>query len=42
MPKLKLFKIQDAGHLPHMEKTNNFNDIFFSKILNEQENQIVF
>ena len=38
MPKLKLFIIQDAGHLPHMEQTNNFNDIFFSKILNKQEN----
>ena len=38
MPKLKLYIIKDAGHLPHMEKTNNFNDIFFSKILNKLEN----
>ena len=38
MPKLKLYIIQDAGHLPHMEQTNNFNNIFFNKILNKQEN----
>ena len=34
MPKLKLYIIKDSGHLPHMEQTNNFNDIFFGKILN--------
>ena len=33
MPKLKLFIIQDSGHLPHMEQTNTFNKIFFDKIL---------
>ena len=38
MPKLKLYTIKDSGHLPHMEQTNNFNYIFFSKILNKQDN----
>ena len=38
MPKLKLYIIKDSGHLPHMEQTNNFNDIFFGKILNKQDN----
>ena len=38
MPKLKLYIIKDAWHLPHMEQTNNFNNIFFNKILNKQEN----
>ena len=33
MPKLKLFIIQDSGHLPQMEQTNTFNKIFFDKIL---------
>ncbi len=33
MPKLKLFIIEDSGHLPHMEQTNTFNRIFFDKIL---------
>ena len=33
MPKLKLFIIEDSGHLPHMEQTNSFNRIFFDKIL---------
>ena len=33
MPKLKLFIIQDSGHLPHMEQTNSFNRILFDKIL---------
>ena len=35
MPELNLFIIKDSGHLPHMEQTNNFNNIFFNKILNE-------
>ena len=35
MPKLNLFIIEDSGHLPHMEQTNSFNDIFFNKILNQ-------
>ena len=38
MPKLKLYIIKDSGHLPHMEQTNNFNDMFFGKILNKQDN----
>ena len=33
MPKLKLFVIEDSGHLPHKEKSEEFNDIFFNQIL---------
>ena len=33
MPKLKLFVIGDSGHLPHKEKSEEFNDIFFNQIL---------
>ena len=36
MPKLQLFIIKDSGHLPHMEQTKNFNNIFFDKILNKK------
>ena len=35
MPKLKLFVIKDSGHLPHKEQINEFNHIFFEKILIE-------
>ena len=33
MPNLKLFVIKDSGHLPHKEQFNDFNDVFFNKIL---------
>ena len=34
MPRLELFVIQDSGHLPHKEQPNQFNAVFFDKILN--------
>jgi len=34
MPGLELFVIQDSGHLPHKEQPNQFNTVFFDKILN--------
>ena len=33
MPNLNLFIIKDSGHLPHKEKSDDFNNIFFNKIL---------
>lgn len=33
MPNLKLFVIKDSGHLPHKEQFNDFNDVFYNKIL---------
>ena len=35
MPKLKLFVIKDSGHLPNKEQLDDFNDVFFNKILND-------
>ena len=32
MPKMKLFVIEDSGHLPHMEQKQNFDAIFFDQI----------
>ena len=32
MPNLKLFVIQDSGHLPHKEQFINFHSILFNKI----------
>jgi len=32
MPQLKLFVINDSGHLPHKEQTKQFNSIFFNEI----------
>tara|TARA_B100001093_G_scaffold169355_1_gene162125 strand:+ start:1958 stop:3181 length:1224 start_codon:yes stop_codon:yes gene_type:complete len=34
MPKLKLFVIEDSGHLPHKEQIAQFNAVFFNKIFN--------
>lgn len=36
MPKLKLFVIKDSGHLPNKEQVDDFNDVFFNKILNDR------
>ena len=36
MPKLKLFVIKDSGHLPNKEQLDDFNEVFFNKILNEK------
>ena len=33
MPNLILYVINDSGHLPHKEKFEEFNDIFFNQIL---------
>ena len=33
MPNLNLFIVKDSGHLPHKEKSDDFNNIFFNKIL---------
>ena len=35
MPNLSLFIIKDSGHLPHKEKSDDFNNIFFNKILSD-------
>ena len=35
MPNLSLFIIKDSGHLPHKEKFDDFNNIFFNKILSD-------
>ena len=35
MPNLNLFIIKDSGHLPHKEKFDDFNNIFFNKILSD-------
>ena len=32
MPKMKLFVIEDSGHLPHMEQKQSFDAIFFDQI----------
>ena len=32
MPKMKLFVIEDSGHLPHMEQKQRFDAIFFDQI----------
>ncbi|GHM99143.1 hypothetical protein WSM22_06330 [Cytophagales bacterium WSM2-2] len=33
IPKVKLFVISKAGHLPHMEQTGSFNGILFEQII---------
>ena len=35
MLNLNLFIIKDSGHLPHKEKSDDFNNIFFNKILSD-------
>jgi pimeloyl-ACP methyl ester carboxylesterase len=35
-PKIKLFVIPKAGHLPHMEQAKLFNEILFEKIVNRK------
>ena len=39
MPNLNLFIIKDSGHLPHKEKFDDFNKIFFNKILSDLNNE---
>jgi len=39
MPNLNLFIIKDSGHLPHKEKFDDFNNIFFNKILFDLNNE---
>ncbi len=39
MPALKLFVIPNAGHLPHMEKTQLFNEILFDQIIRNKSVQ---
>jgi pimeloyl-ACP methyl ester carboxylesterase len=33
LPKVQLFVIPEAGHLPHMEQTSRFNKVLFEKIV---------
>ena len=35
MPKLKLFVIKDSGHLPSKEQSDDFNNVFFNIIIND-------
>ncbi|MEQ9591211.1 MAG: alpha/beta hydrolase [Cyclobacteriaceae bacterium] len=39
MPKLKLFVIPNAGHLPQMEQTQQFNSILFDQIIKGKSSQ---
>ena len=39
MPNLNLFIIKDSGHLPHKEKFDDFNNIFFNIILSDLNNK---
>ena len=39
MPNLNLFIINDSGHLPHKEKFDDFNNIFFNIILSDLNNK---
>ena len=39
MPNLNLYIINDSGHLPHKEKFDDFNNIFFNIILSDLNNK---
>ena len=40
MPKMKLFVIEDSGHLPHMEQKQSFDAIFFDQIFGISKHEI--
>jgi pimeloyl-ACP methyl ester carboxylesterase len=37
MPQLKLFVIKNSGHLPNKEQFDDFNNVFFNKILSDND-----